>query len=391
MQLLEPVLLALAEHHDRGRLEGAAAAGAVQILTRIEGNFREAAAAVVAWSRKGAGFWGALRQALESEAFSRDFDRLRDELAARVAELQLYQLVAARIAVDTVAWRAQDAEADKADREELPAAIVAQVDDEAELGDALSAAGMGGARFKQMLQKHGIAFAEVTASLGRMEAQLALHNEKLDRTLSLLQRGQLKERPDDLMDWADLDVKSDAPVGVGGFGAVYQATWRSSTVAVKLIGEGVALDARTVNKIYREANLMAAIPSHPNVVRYYGVVLQKPHYALVLEFCGLPPLWENGLSIHSLAQARCGQPSSHGRRSQRPPGFSSQTNGFPCSPLNSEPAAVFAPDHDSCWPSHGLLCLGWSASRWQPALPQGWSIFTACVSDPTSGQWCTRT
>ena len=29
---------------------------------------------------------------------------------------------------------------------------------------------------------------------------------------------------------------------------------------------------------------MAMLPQHPNVVRYYGTVLQKPNYALVMEY-----------------------------------------------------------------------------------------------------------
>ena len=151
-------------------------------------------------------------------------------------------------------------------------------------------------------RRPALPLTQVLASLGRMEAALAAHNEKLDATLALLQRGQLKERPADLLDWADLEVGTDSPVGVGGFGNVYRAAWRGSTVAVKVVAEGAVLDGRTLNKIYREANLMASIPSHPNVVRYFGAVLQKPHYALVLEFCGLSPLHEGGLPIHSLAQ-----------------------------------------------------------------------------------------
>lgn len=43
------------------------------------------------------GFFGTLKQALASDAFSADFDRLREELSMRVADLQLYQLVAARV------------------------------------------------------------------------------------------------------------------------------------------------------------------------------------------------------------------------------------------------------------------------------------------------------
>ena len=267
MQLLAPVLAQIAEHHDSGRLSGAAADGAAEILVRINGNFADAARLLGVWATKGKGFFGALRQALESDAFSRDFDRLRDELAARVAELQLYQLVAARVAGDVSAWAAADAAADVADRRELPACVVGLVDDEAGLSEALAEAGMEEGRFKELLTRHGVSFDEVLASLDRMQSAIAKHNEKLDQTIALLQRGQLKQRPADLLDWADLAVDTEEPVGVGAFGNVYQARWRGSTVAVKVVAEGAVLDGRTINKIYREANLMASILNHPNVVR----------------------------------------------------------------------------------------------------------------------------
>ena len=99
MQLLAPVLTQIAAHHDSGRLSGGAADGAREILVRIEGNFKDAARLLGVWATKGKGFFGALRQALESDAYSRDFDRLRDELAARVAELQ---------APHVAAWRGCD-------------------------------------------------------------------------------------------------------------------------------------------------------------------------------------------------------------------------------------------------------------------------------------------
>lgn len=58
---------------------------AVVLLVRIQGNFREAATVIVAWSKKGEGFFGTLKQALLSNSFSERFDDLRAELAARVA------------------------------------------------------------------------------------------------------------------------------------------------------------------------------------------------------------------------------------------------------------------------------------------------------------------
>ena len=48
---------------------------------------------------------------------------------------------------------------------------------------------------------------------------------------------------------------------------------------------------------------MAALPAHPNVVRYYGCVLRKPQCALVMEFCAVPdPRGPDAPLINSLQQ-----------------------------------------------------------------------------------------
>lgn len=47
---------------------------------------------------------------------------------------------------------------------------------------------------------------------------------------------------------------------------------------------------------------MSSIPPHPNVVRLFGCVLHRPHYALVMEFCGVPPARDGGDALHSLQQ-----------------------------------------------------------------------------------------
>jgi hypothetical protein len=46
-----------------------------------------------------------MSQALDSASFAAAFDELREELAARVSELQLIQIVSVAVAVDTARWR----------------------------------------------------------------------------------------------------------------------------------------------------------------------------------------------------------------------------------------------------------------------------------------------
>ena len=124
--------------------------------------------------------------------------------------------------------------------------------------------------------------------------------------LAKLTKGNLSqsERPHDLIDWADLDLDVKAPDGVlgqGAFGTVYRAGWNNHPVAVKMFNTVGVLDPASTKKLYLEANLMSMLPQHPNVVRYYGVVLQKPHYALIIELCGVPGPEPGDPDMHTLA------------------------------------------------------------------------------------------
>lgn len=54
------------------------------------------------------------------------------------------------------------------------------------------------------------------------------------------------------------------------------------------------LRSRCFNEVStsRLTSLLFLPAQHPNVVRYFGTVLEKPHYALILEFCCVPAIWE---------------------------------------------------------------------------------------------------
>ena len=57
--------------------------------------------------------------------------------------------------------------------------------------------------------------------------------------------------------------------------SVLLATWRLNA----------SILARAM-QIYREANIMELLKQyqHPNIVRFFGTVAEKPHYALVMEY-----------------------------------------------------------------------------------------------------------
>ena len=142
---------------------------------------------------------------------------------------------------------------------------------------------------------------------------------------------------------------SERRAGEGGFGRVYIGEWRGSTARLPAVARATACCAaatasaacaggRQVARgderracsaqrraavsarlaaarahghfhpplraaVYHEANVMAALPAHPNVVRYYGCVLRKPQCALVMEFCAVPdPRGPDAPLINSLLQ-----------------------------------------------------------------------------------------
>lgn len=63
-------------------------------------------------------------------------------------------------------------------------------------------------------------------------------------------------------------------------------------------------ESRSANAVDRARCVsLLSPPQHPNVVRYFGTVLEKPHVALVLEFCCVPALWEGA---HERPRRLCG-------------------------------------------------------------------------------------
>ena len=47
---------------------------------------------------------------------------------------------------------------------------------------------------------------------------------------------------------------------------------------------------------------MGNLKSHPNVVRYFGAVLDRERAAIVMEFCAVPSPAGDGLLVNSLTQ-----------------------------------------------------------------------------------------
>eukprot|EP00019_Armaparvus_languidus_P013333 CAMPEP_0168584814 /NCGR_PEP_ID=MMETSP0420-20121227/3345_1 /TAXON_ID=498008 /ORGANISM="Pessonella sp." /LENGTH=547 /DNA_ID=CAMNT_0008619651 /DNA_START=159 /DNA_END=1802 /DNA_ORIENTATION=- len=71
------------------------------------------------------------------------------------------------------------------------------------------------------------------------------------------------------------------PIGKGAFGVVFKARWRGSLVAVKQFM--MYFDKRQRREFHREANMLAKVANHRNIVRFVGACTQP--FCLVTDFC----------------------------------------------------------------------------------------------------------
>ena len=79
------------------------------------------------------------------------------------------------------------------------------------------------------------------------------------------------------------DIKKMAIVGEGGFGVVHKATMKGGTqVAVKEL-HAHRLNRPSIKDFIKEANILSQL-KHPNVMAFYGVILEPPMYAMVIHY-----------------------------------------------------------------------------------------------------------
>src|SRR5690349_15049477 len=71
-------------------------------------------------------------------------------------------------------------------------------------------------------------------------------------------------------------------LGKGGYGVVYQGTWRHNDVAIKkLLMKTITREA--AEEFEKESQTMAKLRS-PDIVRFYGYSM-SPQYSIVMEYC----------------------------------------------------------------------------------------------------------
>ena len=101
---------------------------------------------------------------------------------------------------------------------------------------------------------------------------------KIDRTL----------KPDFEIDFNELTIEKR--IGEGGFGIIYRARWRESTIAVKVLKPDLMRE-ETIKDFQNECYAMESL-RHPNICMFMGACTKLPNLAIVLEYCSKETLWK---------------------------------------------------------------------------------------------------
>jgi len=78
------------------------------------------------------------------------------------------------------------------------------------------------------------------------------------------------------------DIKLLNEIGSGSFGKVYKGEWQRTEVAIKVCAH---METSKIQEFLAEASIMLSLRPHPNVLQIFGVSVDGPHPAIVVEFC----------------------------------------------------------------------------------------------------------
>eukprot|EP00002_Diphylleia_rotans_P028415 TRINITY_DN5737_c0_g1_i3.p1 TRINITY_DN5737_c0_g1~~TRINITY_DN5737_c0_g1_i3.p1 ORF type:complete len:402 (+),score=73.99 TRINITY_DN5737_c0_g1_i3:70-1275(+) len=86
------------------------------------------------------------------------------------------------------------------------------------------------------------------------------------------------------------EVTFGKSIGIGGFGEVFEGTWRGLTVAVKRLVPS-RLSERDIKSFKAEVSIMSKL-RHPNILLFLGASIQMPNLFVVTEHCEKGALYD---------------------------------------------------------------------------------------------------
>jgi hypothetical protein len=91
------------------------------------------------------------------------------------------------------------------------------------------------------------------------------------------------------------EIKCQVVLGYGSFGRVVRAQWKSNTVAVRF-----CTGLRSLGEFKTAGSRLINLPPHPNIVQVYGISIDGPQPALVVEYCSGGALKNKNLQDQAL-------------------------------------------------------------------------------------------
>jgi len=67
----------------------------------------------------------------------------------------------------------------------------------------------------------------------------------------------------------------DRLIGAGQFGMVFKGAWLDQVCAVKTLRPGVSSDSVEYERLLAEVTVLSGVGAHPNIVRFYGAVVEE--------------------------------------------------------------------------------------------------------------------
>ncbi|KAK3254090.1 hypothetical protein CYMTET_36681, partial [Cymbomonas tetramitiformis] len=257
-----------------------------------------------------------LKRALLSNHFHEEFVECRQELSDCLEDLRgdmtLHMFMTSTSLPSAAGWAQEDQADSTVDMASLSEDISRVAGSQQRLEQQLAQQHMGIGEFLRELERNGVTASMLQDAMGRVEdkvdnisvqisriegAQINIQEEmaknlellmkieseksSLGRKSGISKRNTMMEKmPAMTIPYNAITIRQE--VGHGGFGIVHKAIWEGNTVAYKELSID-NVTKRILKQLYSEAYVMNLL-RHPNICGFFGIVLDKPHYGLVMNF-----------------------------------------------------------------------------------------------------------